>query len=512
MPSKASPLTNWSGGFNNISSAYSLDDSELSMVLNMELGADGALTGRPAITRFTTTGTHIQPLGYYVPENGATSLVFANLNSTYMVDIATKAQTTLWGQPASGFVQYDNKIVLISETVAGGYWENGTFVGTPTMPKGSDIVFYQERFWAFGVKGSAFSTTFWFSDLNVITPAQSIWNWQVNSNFLTVAKGDGQWITALVADTNALYVGRSGSTWKFTYPGLPSDGTLRCVNVSIGVDNKYCIQPYDNWFLVVNGGFLYQFLNDRYYALNQKKVRFDRRAFAGTLLHETRLSVFGRRAIVSFFGNLYVYNIITTTWSMWDSPTSLASQFFTIPPSSTTGDSREALAISADPDVGKRGLWMIQDEPLPLGTVGEDIQGMIITKAYDFGTGVNFKRMTNWNIEAQTALGVEGIAIPTSIPGASVTWNQMNDTTWNQLDFGSWNNPLLIFAEYIDTASFPTQLPVLGVFKLAARLKFTRCTFQIFLNFDGTARTSPTRLIGIIPFLMVEASVSKKVT
>jgi hypothetical protein len=512
MPSKASPLTNWAGGFNNTSSPYSLDDSELVMVLNMELGADGALTGRPALTRFTTTPASIQPLGYYVREDGTTSLVFATANSTFLLDIETKVQTTIWAREASGFVQYDNKIVLISETGSGGYWENGAFTSTPTMPLGSDIVFYQERFWAFGRKGTSSSTTFWFSDLNVITPAQSIWNWQVNSNFLTVAKGDGQWITSLTADTNALYIGRSSSTWKFTYPGLPSDGTLRCVNVSIGVDNKHSIQPYDNWFLVLNGGFLYQFLNDRYYALNQKKVRFDRRPFTGTLLHETRLSVFGRRAIVSFFGNLYVYNIVTTTWSMWDSPTSLASEFFTIPSTSTTGDSREALAISSDPDVGKRGLWHIQDEPLSVNDVGEQIKGVITTKAYDFGSGVNFKRMTNWNIEAQTALGVEGIATPTTIPGVETTWNQMNTTTWNQLNFGSWNNPLLVFAEYIDDANFPTQVPTLGVFKLAARLKFTRCTFQIFLDFDGTARTSPTRLIGIIPFLMVEANVSKKVT
>ena len=66
MPSKATPLTNWSGGLNNVSSLYSLDDSELAMVLNMELGADGALTGRPAIVQFSTSSTSLQPLGYYV--------------------------------------------------------------------------------------------------------------------------------------------------------------------------------------------------------------------------------------------------------------------------------------------------------------------------------------------------------------------------------------------------------------------------------------------------------------
>jgi hypothetical protein len=512
MPSKATPLTNWAGGFNNESSAYSLNDNELAMVLNMELGADGALTGRPAITRFSDSSTNIQPLGYYVREDGATSLVYSNSAATYMINIQTKVIQTLWANPASGFVQYNNKVVLISEAVPGGYWEDGVFTATPSMPLGQDIVFYQSRFWAFGKKGSAFSTTFWFSDLDVITPAQSIWNWQKGTNFLTVAKGDGQWITALVADTNALYVFRSSSTWKFTFPGAPSDGTLRQVNVSIGADNKYCVQPYDNWFLVLNGGFLYQFLNDRYYALNQKKVRFDRRPFNGTILHDTRLSVFGRRAIVSFFGNLYVYNIITTTWSMWDSPASLASQFYTIPSTSTTGDSRTALAITFDPDVLKRGLWKIQDEPLSLGDAGETIRGMILTKAYDFGSGVNFKRMTNWNIEAQTALGVEGIAQPTTIPGTEVTYAQLDQTTWNQLNFGTYNNPLLVFAEYIDDAEFPTQTPVLGVFKMSARLKFTRLSFQIFLDFDGTARTSPTRLISIVPFLMTEANVSKKVT
>lgn len=515
MPSQPVPLRNWSGGYNNVSSIYSIDDTQLAMVLNMELDVDGSLAGRPAIVKIVATGTPsgiLEPLGFYVREDGVTFVVVAGNSDTFLFSPEGGTWLTIWTHRASGFVQYDNKVVLSSDQQAGGYWEDGIFTGTPTMPVASDIVFYQERFWAYGVKGTPFATTVWFSDLNVISPAQSIWNWKPNSNFFTVSQGDGQWITCLLADTNALYVFRNMSSWKFTFPGSPSDGTLRQINVSIGADNKHCVASYDNWFLVLNAGFLYQFQNDRYYPLNQKKVRFERAAFTGTLQHDVRLSLFGRRAIVSFFGALYVYNIVTSTWSMWESPTTMASQFFMLPPSSTVGDSREAIVTTADANPAKQGLWRIQDEPLQAGQPAEDIKGMIRTKAYDFGDAGSWKRMTYWEAEAQTALGVEGTANPTQTPTEGVTWDDMDASDWDTLDLGTWGNPLQIPSVYIDEVEFPRASPTVAVFRLTARLKFTRCYFELFAEFDGTTRTSPTRIISITPQLMESDRVSKKVT
>jgi hypothetical protein len=520
MPGAATPLGPFTGGMDNWTDQASIGDKELFLIENGEVDTDGSIVSRPAFVFEETVSPHtgtLQPLGYYVRADGVTFLVVATAIDTQIYQLDTKTWTTIWSQPASHFTQYDNKIVMCSETVAGGYWESGTFTPMPTMPFASQIVFYQERFWLFGPKGSANATTIWFSNLTVISPPSSIYDFTTSTNFFTVSKGDGQWITALVADTNALLIFRSGSTYQFTYPNAPSSGTLRPLSKTIGAENKWSVGFYESYYLIVSQGYLYQFINYKYYPLNTKKITFRRGSLPGALLADIRLSIYGRRCVLWFYGAVYVYNLITTSWSTWVSDASSPAHFFTIPPTSTSGATRSAIVVTGEDIAAKKRLWRISDDPIATGTLFENFTLHVTTKAYDFERAANDKRMTWWALEVQSASGAEGIMHPVVIPIGGVTWNQMNALYWPNTAGGvpaiqTWNNPMIPQPAFDEVVAFPTAAPQRETIKFAGVGRFIRVYADIFINLNGTTKTSPAKIFSIIPYLKVKATVAQKVS
>lgn len=518
MPGKPIHLGPFKNGLiaTNDSDPTTIPDFALSRCVNMDFGQDGALSSRPAIVTEIdppVANTRIHPLGvnpYYVRNDGATFLVAACGTQTWLYDIAAKTWAAIWATAANGFVQYDNKVVLCAESGAGGYWEGGTFTATPTMPAGSQIVVYQERFWIFGAKGTAAQTTVYFSKLNVISPPSSIFDWAPTADFFTVGKGDGQWITGLLPDPNALIIFRSSSTWVFTFPGAPAQGTLRQIDQKIGADNKWCFVQNENQYYVQSQGFMYQFLNFRFYPLNTKRLEFvPGTVTVGATQFDIRLSVFANRIILFYRGALWVYSVATNAWSEWDTTTD-AGQFHTIPPTSLTGDSRVALAVTASNANSQQKLLRIAEDPLAAGATGEQITAWIRTKATAVNDASRFKRLFYWTVEALTAKGVKGAANPVTVVSSSTTWNDMEG--YNQDQFGTWDNPLVVLPVIVDDVPFPTNAPAHTVTKMIRSMKVTRIFFEVYLTFDGTTRTVPAKIYDLVAYFRESAGVAKKVS
>lgn len=518
MPGADVKLGPFLQGLNNVSEIGTIPDQAVSDISNFELDIDGSLVARPAIVADKASGAtfaNMTPLGFAVDANGVTFLVVANATAgnTQLYNVATQAWTVIWSGLASGFAQYNNTLVITSASATGGYWDMGalTFTATPLMPIAAGIVLYQQRFWAWGVQGTANATTLWYSNLNVISPPQSIYDWAITTNFITVSKGDGQWITSLIADVNALLIFRSGSTWQFTYPGAVANGTLRVLSPTIGAENQFCIVNYENYYLVFSAGFLYQFINYKWYPLNTKKVAFSRATLVNGTNFNIRVSLFSRRAIVWYYGATYVYSIITQTWTKWSSPTTNAGHFIMVPASSTTGDFRTALAVTGENDPAKKQLWRITDSVLQTLT-GETMICFVQTKAYALNEYGKYKRLFSWSVEARTSSGLVGNAFPVALSTQSVTWDQMAATTWDVLALGSWDNPLVPAGVYVSNVSFPTATPADVVIRLLQGYKFLRSYFKLSLTCDGTTKTSPARIYAITLNLAVEAPVSKQVS
>jgi hypothetical protein len=517
MPGTPYPLGPFTAGMNNISEEATIDDNQVTLAKNLELDFDGSFKSRPAIRASYGTpvaGQQVEALGFYVREDNVTFLVATTDAKTWICQVDTGAWTEIWSSKAAGYAQYDNHIVLCSTVVPGIRWEAGTQTAIPNMPAGSDIILYQSRFWVYGVKGTDFQNRLWFSNITTAgTSPTSIWDWTTATDWIEVAKGDGEWITHVVADVNALLIFRNRSFYRFSFPGSPFDGSLFEQNSTIGADNRWSVVPYESYFLVFSQGYFYQLINYSFYPLNNKRIAFEGASTAQPVKpgREVRVSIFGPRCLVWYYGGLYVYNIITNTWSMWESPTTYAAQFFQIPQTSLAGITPAAFAVTGVTDTSKAGLYRIEDDVLD-SAPGEPITCVLRTKSYAFDETAQHKRMFYWTFEIRSSNGGTGIAFPSAIPTDAVTYDDLDATTYDVLDLGSWDNPLILIPEYETDVPFPTAAPVRALIKAGQDSRLLRMYYEIAVECDGTAATSPARIYSIVPYVRIKGGVSKQVT
>ncbi len=461
-------------GLNAILEPSAIADDELAEIINFEQEIDGSLRNRPAIVKdadFPVVGSDATLLGpdYYTDVTGNTYAVFTVGATTRIYNIITKAWTQIATFKASGWVQYDNKIVLICETQAGGYWEAGAFTATATMPLGSDIVFFKERFWAFGVKGSADATTVWFSNLTSAgPPATTIWTW-TNTDFFTVSKGDGEWITGLIASTSVLYIFRNSSTWRFGYNSTPLlGGTLSNVSTTVGADNKWAFVRYQNYFVVLSNGTLYEMINEYFYPLNDQKVNFQRAAFVSSRSIETALSIFEDRAIVWYYGAIYCFNMKLRGWAKWSTTTTNAARFLQIPQSALGLADPAALGVTGGTTVGQKLVYRIKEGIV--AAPGEVMSCMIRSE----------------------------------VRGDPPSYTQLQ----------TWNQPLnaASIQQFTDDVEFPSSNPLQLLIKFIRGGFARRFYWEFYIECDGTPASSPARIYSINVYVIDKAYSSKKVS
>lgn len=514
MVIQAVPLGPFTGGMNNRLGIDSIADDEVTLLQNLDAEADGSFTSRPAIVAAPSalTGTDvITLLGVFVRSADNESFLVAAVGTTtqlYQVSAGTWQQ--IWTYPASGFVAYDDNVVLSCATHSGGYWNGATFNDMPSMPAAQSIAFYQERFWAQGTKGSPDQSILFFSKQNIPSPPSSIYSWDASSDYIEVGPGDGQPITGLLPTPSSLVIFRSNSTYTFRYPTTPEQGTLAVADTSIGADNAFSFVQYESNYYVFCQGYLYLYQNGRYWPQGMEKMSFARAVVPGGPDADIRLSIFGRRLLLWYYGSLYCFSFISQTWSVWVSTSTYGAHFVQLPAVPGSTDSRIAYVTTGAATDSFRKLYRVQETPLAIGA-GEPMTCIARTKVYSYDEGFKFKRLAWWGAEVRSAKEIVGQVFPVAIPEqTTVTWNDMNGTSWN--DFGTWLNPLIKVAQFADQAPLPAKTIILASVKFGQDLQFLRAQYQISLQCDGTTRTSPARLLSITTHVSLRGTVTKKVT
>lgn len=460
------------------------------------------------------TPAPMTPLGYYVRSDGLTSMVATGGGRTWLYGLVSKTWTQIWQYVAADFAQYDNKVVLISETRAGGYWEGGAFTATSTMPMGSGIVVYGERFWAFGPKGTASSTTIYFSNVTAVNPATTIYTWTTATDFFVVNKGDGQYITAIIADPNALLIFRNASTYQFTYPNAPANGTLSLLNSSVGADHRFAVVKYENFYWVLNQGYLYQFISYQFYPRNSQIVRFSPSAVSESQLYvDTSVSVLGERIIVYYYGNLYVYSVRQQTWAEWSAST-VPGRIMQMPADASGTGPRQALAwMGVNTGYPGRRVLLLADSPTGSGLyAGESMSCTMRTKTFDFNLAGTFKRLLYWAIGFRSARGVSGQVVPVGVNGGSITYDDMEASTFDDFDLATWDAPIFKIPVFVDNIDFPMPTVIQALAKARAPIRFLSAYFEVTLSTDGTPSSAPARVFSLTAYLKQHADTMKKVS
>jgi hypothetical protein len=541
---RSATLQQFTGGLNNYWDQSAIADNELASIINFEFSPNGALMSRPPIyiqkngtSNIVTpvTGEPFDILGTYIEAGGDRYLVASTNSKTWIFNVLTYAWTQIATFKASDCTQYLNKIVLCCETQAGGYWEAGTFHATTSMPYLSGIELFQNRFFGFGVKGTATANIVYWGNVSTAGPSgesTSVWVWtNVDSNlmYVEIGGGDGQWITAIAQGYNDIVIFRNRSTYRYSYGDVPEEGTMQAMQQDIGAESKRSVVKFENAHFVLSGGILYKYQNWLYYPLNAQKVKFEGYSF--TRRFEHAVSIIGRRALVWHNGGMYAYNLDTETWSEWES-TNRVAYFVTVPRRAEELEESLYFGITgasnpADVGASAFSLYRIEDKPTSING-SESFKCSLRTKIYDFQTPVEWKRLYFWTADIMSANPLKAVAYPVAItaePG-TVSWDELskNDNfdvlykTWDQLgkdipfdaDYGTWD----VIAEHTGAiestiSDFPSVKPIRIEVKLNQALRFRRIYFELYLDCDGTALTSPVQVFSITPMIGAKAKISK---
>jgi hypothetical protein len=536
---RSSALQKFTGGLNNYWDQSSIDNSELASIINFEFTANGSLTSRPPIyTEKNGSGTTIvspvtgQPidiLGTYVKADGTRYLVCTTNAKTWVYNVATYTWTEIAAFKASDCTQYLNKVVLASATAGqGGYWEDGTFTNTPSMPALNGIELFQTRFFGHGVRGTSNANIFYWTNISTAGPdgeSTDVWNWNdefSNKMYVEIGGGDGQWITAMAQGYNDIVIFRNRSTYRYSYGDLPELGQLQVMQQDIGAENKQSVVKFENAHFVLSGGILYKYQNWLYYPLNAQKVKLETKSFSQRIYHA--ISIVGRRCIVWHNGGTYAYNMDTDTWSEWESVHRTA-YFVTVERRAEQNEESAYYGVTGATD-GTIGLYRIEDSAVSF--VGsESFKCSMRTKIYDFDTPVEWKRLYFWTADLTSASNVKASVFPVDLPATApvISWDELSKdypeetgfSTWDSLsfdgtgdeDFGTWDNLKTTDGQISTIIAIDTDRPQRTEVKLNHSLRFRRAYFELYLDCDGTASTSPVSIFSIIPMIGIKSKISK---
>jgi hypothetical protein len=546
---RAIEFKDFSGGLNNYWDPSSIADNEVPFLKNMEFTPNGALTSRPPIVDRGipfpgghTTGS-LEPLGYYSPESGTLYLIAATtLNGTWALEITEfgfGAWTQIWTERAVSFVQYANQVVMAKTSAGGARWmPSRPATSTPAnpiidgatdtlpisqMPALNSLALFRERMFGTGIHNSAAETAIYWSDIVSLDQPTGIYEWSTDSTVF-VGRGDGQPITALVADYNGLIVFKRNATYNFVYSDLPEEGTVSLVQANIGAQNKYSVAGYQNGFVVLHNRVLYKFQNNVYAPINSQKVRFDYEEVFGVsnVQFSEAVSIFGDRALVYTSKNLYSLNLLTGTWSQWETATELA-RVIEIPFRRGSPPRRvpAALGISA---INPRVVWFVQDSPVSqwrdldpitsevtIGGGSEEFECVMRTKIYDFETPTEWKRLYWWSTDVSASNQVTGRMIPIGVPDLENTWDQLDQYTWDYFGDLTWDNLFLRDVSVSTTQQIVGDEPQRVALKMDKSARFRRAFFELYLTCDGTEATAPAQIFSLTPMIGIKAKMSKDV-
>lgn len=545
---RAIELNDFSGGLNNYWDPSSIADNEVSFLQNMEFTPNGALTSRPPIVDRNIGNPYgyganvkMNILGYYTPENGK---IFLVATTPAVPDLAAGPKTwvmeltqygfgnwiEIWNAEAVDFVQYANQIIMCRPASGGARWKDGdaTFTAITQMPALSSLALFRERMFGTGVQGTAGETAIYWSDINTLDQPNGIYEWNADS-FVYVGRGDGQPITYLVADYNGLIIFKRNSTYNLVYGELPEEGTISLVQVNIGAQNRRAVVGYQNGFIVLHNRTLYKFQNNVYAPINSQKIRFEYKTdFPSGALFDEAVSVFGDRGLVFTQGNLYAINLLTGSWSQWETSTALAYVLEAPKPRTFQWPYTFALGIAvATPniasggfDLGQGKLLFIQDYPssswleLVEGQVVEagGDEGMICimkTKIYDFDTPSEWKRLYWWSADVATNGGVVGRFVPVGIPELAQTWDQLDQFTWDYLGGLTWDT--LFERDASVESNRGVENPGRFAVKMDKSARFRRGSFELYLVHTGAKDSIPAQIFSLTPMIGVKAKMSKDV-
>jgi hypothetical protein len=502
----------WIGGLNTYSDETAVADNQAVIIENLELDLDGSLVSRPPIVdigvSFPLGATgNMQLLGYYYAPGSVPYLLASDgLGSTYYYT-GTNWVLLTNTIAATAMVQFDGKAWLLSPVGAanpGGYWTPaGGFVADANMPHGEVIVAYKFRLWvAIGRTATTNGTRMYFSKVLGTTPF-----WPAAPDFIDVGSGDGQNIVQIVVYFQSLVIFRTDSTYSFQFTSDPAAGQTSLILPGTGLADKDAIVSFQSYLYFMYEDKAFEFVNNR---ASQINVSVPFQAVNRTNNYKPfAVSVFGNRAIFSYYDTMFVFSLNTRTWTTWVSPT--RGSIGRIISLSQQGTFEQAIAHSSQQVPGGGGrtakTLRITDG---LTTDAETFQCTLQTKNYNYNASSANKRLFMWGADAIFRSNLVAIVTPI-VYNYSVTWGQLLAFTWGQLKSFTWGQPISGTLSITTTRAGVGGGALRKFVKLGQSLRFRQANFKLIFDTDGSTSAAPVRIFSLTTYVKVKERVVKTV-
>lgn len=504
LPVKLGP---WVGGINTVSDPSTLVDNEMQDCINMEVDVDGALVTRPPVTSQAGSvawlGNGILLLGYFVFPTG-NYLIGSNSTGTYYkvsggnwILLAPNLQST-------SAVMYSGSVWIVatnSSTQPSGKWDPSTgFTVVANMPRGQTILIYKDRgFIAAGESAATNSSRLYLSKVTDLTD----WTSPILAAQIDINPGDGQSLVDIIIYNNAVLCLKQNSTWVFSYTLQPSDGVVRNLSTTIGVQTHHCTVSYENNIYLYHNGAVWEMVKFNYGRVNIKVPFLYDATSPNTFLYPIFVTKIGDRLVVRFYNRVYVFGLKTRTWTRWTS-LSFFGPFIAEPIN---------VAVAVNPRY-YAGSCLLSDPVIYQCNNGWDnaaseaMTCTLITKNYDFSHQIRVgryfttqseknKKLFWWGLVCQTANDVVGTVTPLTPVTNKLTWGAAKSYTWAQLKLGIWSQPLGAPAS-INKDVFVGDGSLARFIKFPKTLRFRQINFRVDITSFGTLKDGPDRIMEII--------------
>ena len=511
MPVKLGPF---SGGLNTYSDSSLIGDTQLSECTNMELDLNGSLVNRFG---FTVEGTGSSlPSNLIVVGTGTfNNVTYIIGNSSggvyYYVPGSPGTWTLISGTSTLNCavaVQFQDVMYLFADptsTTASGSWAfTGSFATVANMPRATTAIVHKGRIYAspgLNSTSSAERSKIYFCGSNAPTDWTTSGTAAAAGNVI-VNQGDGLGICKIMVYADNILIFKPESIHFFSFDTSVGSGVIRKLTDVGGTLSRFTAVVHENTVYFYYRGSVYKMINNNVIKISSS-ITLVKNVANGNTNTIISLSVVEDRLILKYYYNYYVYNIITQTWSIWNSNYDPA--FFTvIPRDNNSLLENKYLATQCNTGTYNKNWYLISPTSTSVfdGT-NTPIQCSITTKTTDMGINHAYKKLFHWGVDVLGSQSVDGrayIIVGRSLP----TWNAISTYTWNDLAGSTWNN--LLIDNYVQTIVSPQAALARQYLKLGLGLRFR----QIRFNVRSTTNTaSPFRIFGITAFVKQKQLVEK---
>lgn len=439
----------WPGGLNLVEDSRVVNDQQLVVCQNFNIGRAGELSVRTGMKNSTSMVGVSRTLGSVTLPTGYTRFFVRRTdvspNTVYYTDDGTTytlVGTTVANQ-VSAVVQHVGVINTPDMSIpyawfvprgssATGYRmrldTNALDTTNYSTPPGSGALIFKERMFIWGptTEGGAGTYRIYYSAVGDFT------NWPANNSF-DVGPGDGDFVQALAVQGDSLIIFKTRSTWAMYFDLDPFNGSLRRVNSEIGATGAYSVGTYQNEIYVISRNSIYRMVNLLFEDIGKNLNLISIRGGVNfNTLSDMFSPVTGQllfRVAIGTGYRYFVYNYDAQSWSEYTftsgGPDRLvpfinatrSEQYLSMKEgTSTTLDYRPTDLTTANygdnAAVGVAGTTIVQ----------------VDTKRYSWGSPTDYKRVFWWALEGYG--GVGGGQISTRVATDDGAFNTaVSDTT-----------------------------------------------------------------------------------